>query len=726
MPNGSLNAYLSIQSGNSEQTLVSLTDKTRALDKETQLLTQATDALAKANAPLLKSQTELQAQLKVSQKEVNALQKAYDEYGDEMMKLDLDQAIENHAKLKEELTEVNAQLGANQRTYKDYLEIVRKGGLSTSGGSLGTGEADSGLSSLGTIVAGLGVWNQVSSLVQAGADDFLESMLGSGAGSIASGALSSAMSGATLGTTIAPGIGTAIGAALGGIVGAAGGAIEQWGSQDEAFKDYYGGLYDDVKGRSGEMVEAGTTLASGRETNRISFKTLFGDEKVAQRYLENLIDMANYTPFLYDDLVSMSKTLATYGYSPDAGSEYYILDALQTIGDTGAALGMGTSDMSTVAQALGRMKSSDKATLEYLNMLNDRGIGAVGMLAEAKGVSQGDMYSIISKSEISGTEAVEIIMAALKETYTGSMEEQSRTFDGLSSTLEGLQQNLDALGGEGYNTLRGEGIKEEINALGGSLGEAIGEINAIMGENQARRENLEAQYMREALEAVLLGKQGSVFSEEENAKLAELSAQYAELKERYDSGDTEAGLELEALYETAQALGQSYYDNSEYVQTLTDVEMDEIQAILDNTAGLNNLNTVIYDLPQRLSVGRAGTTENKEKIAEATGTLFPGLAAGGLFLGGSTDAALDMLTGSSHAFGLDRVPYDDYPALLHQGERVLTASEARAQDAGQMAAPIQIPITGNTFLGMPEEVADQIAEIIARKLAQAAIAAAPK
>lgn len=36
----------------------------------------------------------------------------------------------------------------------------------------------------------------------------------------------------------------------------------------------------------------------------------------------------------------------------------------------------------------------------------------------------------------------------------------------------------------------------------------------------------------------------------------------------------------------------------------------------------------------------------------------------------------------SNAFGLERVPYDNYPALLHAGERVLTAREARNQDQG--------------------------------------------
>lgn len=56
------------------------------------------------------------------------------------------------------------------------------------------------------------------------------------------------------------------------------------------------------------------------------------------------------------------------------------------------------------------------------------------------------------------------------------------------------------------------------------------------------------------------------------------------------------------------------------------------------------------------------------------------------------------LPGRGYAYGLERVPYDDYPALLHEGERVLTASQAREQDAGKApASGGQIVITGNSF-----------------------------
>ena len=38
------------------------------------------------------------------------------------------------------------------------------------------------------------------------------------------------------------------------------------------------------------------------------------------------------------------------------------------------------------------------------------------------------------------------------------------------------------------------------------------------------------------------------------------------------------------------------------------------------------------------------------------------------------------------------MPYDNFPALLHQGERIQTAAEAR----GEQAAP-SVTITGNNF-----------------------------
>jgi hypothetical protein len=44
---------------------------------------------------------------------------------------------------------------------------------------------------------------------------------------------------------------------------------------------------------------------------------------------------------------------------------------------------------------------------------------------------------------------------------------------------------------------------------------------------------------------------------------------------------------------------------------------------------------------------------------------------------GTMKSATGGSPGHSHATGLYSVPYDEYPAILHKGERVLTAAEAR-------------------------------------------------
>ena len=62
---------------------------------------------------------------------------------------------------------------------------------------------------------------------------------------------------------------------------------------------------------------------------------------------------------------------------------------------------------------------------------------------------------------------------------------------------------------------------------------------------------------------------------------------------------------------------------------------------------------------------------------------------------------------------MGRVPYDNYAALLHEGERVLTASQAREQDTAH--PPISINIGGNWQVRQDSDI-DAIAEALADKI----------
>jgi hypothetical protein len=346
------------------------------------------------------------------------------------------------------------------------------------------------------------------------------------------------------------------------------------------------------------------------------------------------------------------------------------------------------------------MKSSDKATLEYLNILNDRGIGAVGMLADSYGVDQGTMYDMISKSEISGTDAAQIILDALSETYGGSMEKQSQTYSGLTSTLEGLTEELENASGEAYNETRKEGLSDQIAAYSGELGEAIQSINAIAGQNQAYLDNLSEQYQREVLSGVLMGDtSGSLLTPEQQEQVGQLATQYSELKEEYANGNQEAGLKMQSIYEEAQALATNYYDSSEALQTVNDNELDEISSI----------RTSVSDIPSKLDY-LISVEESKGSGATLWSAASEAAAAG-------TETGLALTGGDGYlgnAYGLQRVPYDGYKATLHQGERVLTASQAREADSKESSGGVTI--TGNTFNVREDADIDKIASALYDKM----------
>ncbi len=76
-------------------------------------------------------------------------------------------------------------------------------------------------------------------------------------------------------------------------------------------------------------------------------------------------------------------------------------------------------------------------------------------------------------------------------------------------------------------------------------------------------------------------------------------------------------------------------------------------------------------------------------------------------------------TGGGEAYGLSYVPYDNFPARLHEGERVLTASEARTYGSGTPT----IAITGNSFSIREEADIDKVAKAIAHQLTKAYVLA---
>lgn len=667
---------------------------------------------------LNKNRYSLKMDLREAQKKLSDAEKQFQKTKKAKDALARDDAQANFDRIQRNLALVTKGAREAETQMKKTGEAFRK--VDNQGGSGGFGK------NIVNALAVSGIGDAAKQLAQQGANAIFASAFGDAGGTLFSNALSMGTTGFSTGLMLGGPLGAAIGTAGGAVVGIGSGMLQNMEKKDDAFKSYYGGLYSSAVERHAAELESGSGIASGRETDLISFSTLFGSRETAKTYLSELVNMANTTPFLYDDLTAMSKTLATFGY--DAKS---ILPVLSTIGDAGAALGMSTSDMTTVAQALGRMKSSDKATLEYLNILNDRGIGAVGLLAEAKGKSQGEIYDMISKGQIAGTEAVEIILSALTDGFSGAMEEQSKTFAGRSSTLEGWEQEMANAQGEAYNTLRSEGKQRQIDYYAGIADEMSG-LNAMIGAGEAAQENLKEQYQREAMEAVLKGTEIRLYEGEQAETLRKLrqeymviQADYADLQDgakktgKIDESELIAlGERSDALKSKLEALAEGAFDASGEMQEVRDVELELISAIRENTLALGEAAYLgDYEKQQELSVGTGGAYIDSLDLQEQAAGIrqsvdhFTGPGYNGPF-------DVDPANWSPHAWGLGYVPYDNFPALLHQGERVLTASQARAADQG--AGPrVQVTVTGNSFYGSDKDLEDRVARRVASEVVRA-------
>lgn len=634
--------------------LKTLSKTTKAFTKDVDSLEEGLYALNKTKYTLKLDAKKAKQALKEAEKQFDLTHSAADGLKMELAQANYDNVVRN----------LNAVTKEARNTEKELSKLENRSG----GG--GGGAANFGKSVVQALAIS-GITDSAKQLLSQGATTLAGSAFGNEGGMLFSNALSMATSGASAGFMVAGPAGALVGAGIGGLVGLGSGALQSYESRDSAFKSYVQDSVQEQLDAQSESLTSGSSIAAGRETDKISFATLFGSKETADSYLTNLVGMANSTPFLYDDLTSMSKTLATYGYDADS-----ILPVLQTIGDAGAALGQSTNDMTAVATAIGRMKSSNKTTLEYLNILNDRGIGAVGMLSDAYGVDQGTMYSMISKGEVAGQDAARIILDALSDSFAGSMEAQSKTFSGITSTIEGLQQELDNAMGEGYNQTRMQGLEAQKEWLAGDSGQEMQEAYTAIGAWKASLENAKEQYIRDAMNDAM----GS---------------------EAYKTAEAEGdAAEMGRILMKAKIDGMNEYNANEGKDEELAQELSLIESVRDDTALNNSYWDAGYTLGQEFSKGRAAATTDSA-WADAVNNFNSGYTK--------------HRSGHQRAMGIDYVPYDNFPALLHEGEKVLTAGEARQEKNG--VSGIQIVMNGTVI--REEADVQRIAQEMLNKLEEA-------
>lgn len=630
-------------------------------------------------------------------REARNAQRAFEALGDSATEAeraaaeaDWRRAEENLTNIRQQYDLVGRQVRATTRDMEDATSAISRVNNRMGGGS-SSGQPQGAMSMLQSI-GQAGLYSQIGDMASQWATSLGGSYFGNAGGNLLSGALGGAGSGAAIGTMIAPGVGTAIGAAVGGLVGLASGASQNFETKDEYFKDYVQSAVEGQLTAMQEGIASGSATAGQWELDSIAFRQLLG-EQYGDQYLTGLREFASSTPMEYSDLTAMSRALAPGFADGTEESLQRMMDLMEGIGNAGSALGVDASGMTVMAQALSRMESSGKASLEYLNMFQDRGVDVIGMLGQHYGVDQGEIYDMISKGSISGQDAVAIIQQGM-ERYSGAMDTMSQTFSGLQSTLADAQTAMDAAYGEGYNETRKQGLEDEISFLSGESGAMMEEANRALGAWQAELENSKEQFIRDAITEAMNSQEYQTAAAEDDAA------------------------EMGRIIMQAKIDGMNAYNASEGAQEALQMELDLAEAVRNDTATDQAFWDAGYRKGEQFSTGLAAAiAANKVRDIVANG-IAEMYAASSPYLSGAPSAigASPYGAARSHAYGLNRVPYDGYRAILHEGERVLTAGEARASDA--MSRNVTVNVSGQWSVRDDSDI-DLIAARIADSLERA-------
>lgn len=663
-----------------------------SFEKEVQSAGQRIDSLNRKKATIA-------VDVQRAKKELAEARKGLDDTAESAKRLE--NAEYNYNNISGELKAVTSEAKNAQKALNDlYSEQSKINNRASSGGAVSGGSSGgvSGGSSGGILSAlgAAGAGQMVTGLISQAANAYIGSAFDQETGTVISSALSSASTGAAIGTAIAPGVGTAIGAAAGGIIGAISGNITNFENKDDYFKSLVKEKYEQYNQEVADALSAGSVTAANRENSQLQFKTLLGSASAANEWTQWMQEYGAVTPFSYDDLASMSRVGLSYGFDTDT-----LKKMMGAIGDAGAALGIEGADLQNVATYLGRMNSSGKVTLEYLNPLIERGIPAIEYLADAltkseenttgKQYTAEDVYNLISKGSLDGAEAAKVLMGGMAQDYGGSMEELSATYSGKQSTLEDAQAELDKAMGEGYNSERIKGMDAEIEYLSGETGDQVKEMYSLIGEYQASLENAKEEALRNAMETAV---------------------QSDEYKQAEAEGN---GAKMGEILAAAKAQAEADYTQSEEYTTYLESQKSMVESLQDTLSG--SYENMGYNLGLKLG---EGLVKAKNRVSDAAAEVMRAALTNNYTtnytgVGGSAWSTGSAGNASQRAVGISYVPYNNFPAYLHEGERVLTASEARAYKGSRGTA---ISITGNNFTVRNDGDIDEIVSRLADEIEQ--------
>lgn len=201
-----------------------------------------------------------------------------------------------------------------------------------------------------------------------------------------------------------------------------------------------GGLFvlDKVKDYALAVAKTGISYNAMSEQAQVAWATILGSQSKAAQMMKDIEKYAASTPFSKMGVDEMAKQLSNAGFQGKA-----LFDELTKFGNMGSAYGIQEDGLKEMVRQYSQVQQAQVAYTEDLNILQDRGIPIYKALAETMGVPVAQVKKLASEGKVTADVYNKAIDSIANKT-TGAMENQSKTFSGMMSTLG---DNLTMLAG---------------------------------------------------------------------------------------------------------------------------------------------------------------------------------------------------------------------------------------------------------------------------------------
>lgn len=455
--------------------------------------------------------------------------------------------------------------------------------------------------------------------------------------------------------------------------------------------------------------QTGIGFNAMREQADIAFKTMLGGAQQATAFLDELQRFAAKTPFEFPDLLVASQRMVALGF---AGRD--IIPILTDIGDAAAALGASSETINRIVIALGQMQARGRTAAQEMLQLTEAGIPAWRFLAEEIGTSVPEAMKKVEQGGVSAQTTIRAVRQGIQREFGGMMAEQSKTFNGMLSTLK---DNFRILAGDVTKPVF-DAIKSQMQDLQGVMDGGLA-VSILETENRLLRWAIaitgaidEAQKFGDKVQGILKTDKDTFLGIPRvhllggDNRLENMLTRDVEAKDFGIGNAIRNALGLGGggggeIHGPPAPEGRNFADKLiSGAEALINANNDQIQAIRDRQSAEKNLNDVLGESPPVVEEFNTGLKEVAKTLVDVMGGL--GSAASALFARPTQEGAALQLRSAQIEQQMGRLPAGITSVGLEK-QKELVDKQLRSMEAQDRVQQSQLLLADKSLLKEQEQ-----------------------